>query len=82
MFDINVTLFTKKEVKLMSYVTNKDLVNISLLPSDEEVYNLLKVDKIVKEETNEQIVCAYNMKIKFLEDFQNGAKIWVYNYRK
>lgn len=66
----------------MSYVTNKDLVNISLLSSDEEIYNLLKVDKTVNEETNERIVCVYNMKIKFLDDFQNGAKIWAYNYRK
>ena len=82
MLDIDVTSFTKKEVKLMSYVTNKDLVNISLLPSDEEVYNLLKVDKTVNEETNERIVCVYNMKIKFLDDFQNDAKIWAYNYRK
>lgn len=82
LLDIEVTSFTKKEVKLMSYVTNKDLVNISLLPSDDEVYNLLKVDETVNEETNERIVRAYNMKIKFLEDFQNGAKIWSYNYRK
>ena len=82
LLDIDVTSFTKKEVKLMSYVTNKDLVNISLLPSDDEVYNLLKVDETVNEETNERIVRAYNMKIKFLEDFQNGAKIWSYNYRK
>lgn len=82
MLDIDVTSFTKKEVKLMSYVTNRDLVNISLLPSDDEVYNLLKVDKTVNEETNERIVHAYNLKIKFLEDFQNGAKIWSYNYRK
>ena len=66
----------------MSYVTNKDLVNISLLPSDDEVYKLLKVDKTVNEETNERIVRAYNLKIKFLEDFQNGATIWSYNYRK
>ena len=82
LLDIDVTSFTKKEVKLMSYVTNRDLVNISLLPSDDEVYNLLKVDETVNEETNERIVRAYNMKIKFLEDFQNGAKIWSYNYRK
>ena len=82
LLDIDVTSFTKKEVKLMSYVTNKDLVNISLLPSDDEVYNLLKVDETVNEETNERIVRAYNMKIKFLEDFQNGAKIWSYTYRK
>ena len=82
LLDIDVTSFTKKEVKLMSYVTNKDLVNISLLPSDDEVYNLLKVHETVNEETNERIVRAYKMKIKFLEDFQNGAKIWSYTYRK
>ena len=82
LLDIEVTSFNKKEVKLMSYVTNKDLVDISLLPSDEEVYKLLQVDKTVNEETNERILRAYNLKIKFLEDFQNGAKIWSYNYRK
>lgn len=82
LLDIEVTSFNKKEVKLMSYVTNKDLVDISLLSSEEEVYNLLRVDKTVNEETNERIVRAYKMKIKFLEDFQNGAKIWSYNYKK
>lgn len=82
LLSVSVSSFCKKEVKLMSYVKNKDLVDISLLPSDEEVYQLLKKDRNALDGDNEKRVRAYKTKIKFLEDFQNGAKIWSYNYLK
>lgn len=77
---LKVTSFLKEEVRLLRYITNRGLVDIRLLPDDNFVFNLLRKD-IVKEEINERIVKAYNKKIKYFEDFQNGASIWDYNYR-
>lgn len=82
LLDINVTSFKKKEVQLLEYVTNPGLVDISMLPSEEDVYNLFQQDLIQKEETTEKLVKAYSQKIKFLLDFQNGAKLSSYNYLK
>lgn len=39
-------------------------------------------DELIKEETNERLVRAYLQKIKYLEDFQNGADLASYNYVK
>ena len=38
-------------------------------------------DNNIKDEVNERLVRAYNRKIKYFSDFQNGADIWSYNYR-
>jgi hypothetical protein len=78
---LEVTSFLTKEVKLLSYVTDRSLVDVKLLPSDNELYNLLCKDKNVKDETNQRLVKAYNKKIQYFLDFQNGANIWEYKYK-
>lgn len=79
---IRVNSFANKETKLLSYVQNRGLVDTSKLPSGDWVYNLLQKDELIKEETNERLVRAYLQKIKYLEDFQNGADLASYNYVK
>lgn len=81
LLDIDVTSFLKKEVQLLRYVTNRDLVNMDLLPSDNYLYSLLKKDTIIKDEENEKIIRAFNRKKQYLLDFKNGAKLWNYRYR-
>ena len=78
---LEVTSFLSKEVQLLEYVTNRGLVDLRLLPDDNYLYNLLKVDSNTKNETNERLIKAYNKKIKYLSDFQNGANIWSYTYK-
>lgn len=78
---LEVTSFLKKEVQLLRYVTNRGLIDLSRLPSDNYLYSLLSKDKNTRDEVNERLVKAYNKKIKYLSDFQNGADIWSYNYR-
>lgn len=78
---LEVTSFLKKEVQLLRYITNRGLVNLSRLPSDNYLYSLLSKDKNTRDEVNERLVKAYNKKIKYLSDFQNGADIWSYNYK-
>lgn len=79
---IRVNSFANKETKLLSYVQNRGLVDTSKLPSVDWLYNLLQKDELIKEETNERLVRAYLQKIKYLEDFQNGADLASYNYAK
>ena len=81
LLNIEVSSFLKKEVQLLKYVKNRGLIDVSLLPKDSEVYDLLKKDITIKDEINERIIRTYNKKIKYLIDFQNGANIWSYNYK-
>ena len=78
---LEVTSFLSKEVNLLKYVTNRGLVNALRLPDDSFVYALLKKDINTKDEVNERLLKAYKRKIEYLQDFQNGADIWSYNYK-
>lgn len=52
-----------------------------LLPSDMELYKILKQDNTSDSNTNEKLVKAYIKKIKYFIDFQNSAKIWEWGYK-
>lgn len=65
---------------MLRYVTERCLVDISKLPSAEYLHKLLSIDNSTKEETNERIIKAYERKVKYLEEFQNGADLWSYKY--
>ena len=78
---LEVTSFLSKEVQLLRYVTNRGLIDLRLLPDDNYLYNLLSMDNNTKDDVNERLVKAYNKKIKYLSDFQNGANIWSYSYK-
>lgn len=78
---LEVNSFLRKEVQLLKYVKNRGLVTIPNLPDDSFVYSLLKKDINTRDEVNERLIKAYNKKIKYLQDFQNGANIWEYYYK-
>lgn len=78
---LEVTSFLSKEVNLLKYVTNRGLVDALRLPDDSFVHSLLKKDINTKDEVNERLLKAYKRKIEYLQDFQNGAAIWSYNYK-
>ncbi|MDE7313206.1 MAG: hypothetical protein K2N87_16550 [Eubacterium sp.] len=82
LLNIDVTSFYKKEVKLLSQVKNRGLLDVRYLPGSDYVYNLLKRDPYLPEEKICRMIQAYKDKIKFFEDFQNGADLWSYNYLK
>lgn len=82
LLDIDVTSFYSKEVKLLSQVRNRGLLDVRYLPDEDNIYKLLALDKSLSEERLERLTEAYKRKIKFFEDFQNGADIWSYRYRK
>ena len=79
LLDLRVTSFLQKEVSLLKYVKDRGLVDLSRLPSDEFVYELFLKD-IGGAEGAEKLVKAWREKIRFLEDFQNGADLWSHSY--
>lgn len=81
LLNLEVTSFLSKEVQLLKYVTKRGILDLRLLPDDNYLYNLLKVDINTRDEVNERLIKAYNKKIKYLDDFQNGANIWAYKYK-
>lgn len=81
---IKVTSFLEDEVKLLKYITDagRNLVDISKLPDSQQVYELLKKDSRLSEETYERILSAYMSKVQYLLEFKDGAHIWDYDYFK
>ena len=82
LLNIGVNSFKKYEIELLKYVTNPILVDISKLPSQEEVMELFLKDPSCNEETAAKLVRAYNRKIEFLYELQKGVKIYSYDYLK
>lgn len=79
---IQVTSFCDTEVKLLKCVKNRGILDLTKLPDDNFLYELLKKDVLIKDEINERLVNAYREKIQYLSDFQNGADLWDYKYQK
>lgn len=75
---IKVNSFFGNEMDLLKQVTNRGLIDLNLLPSDNELYNLLNKDNGLSDEKKLKIVSLYNDKIKYLYEFQNGINIWNY----
>lgn len=80
LLNITVTSWKDYEIQLLQYVRNPNIVDISKLPSAEEILNELQKDKCVSQLDNERIVKAYSKKVEYLEEFQSGVKIYSYDY--
>ena len=64
----------------MQYVRNPNIVDISKLPSAEEILNELNKDEFSSKDDNKRIVRAYLKKIEYLKELQSGVKIYSYDY--
>lgn len=80
LLNIHVTSWKEYEVQLLQYVKNPNIIDISKLPSAEEILNELQKDKCVLQSDNDRIVRAYLKKIELLKEFQSGVKIYGYKY--
>lgn len=76
LLDLDAASFDSKEVRLLSHVTDRSLVDIMKLPDEGYVYDLLKADHVLDDGKRERIARAYSQKIKYLCDFQNGKDLW------
>ena len=77
LLDITVTSFKKREVDMLQFVSNKELVNCGKLDGyAEEVETMLKKYTAMPEGRAEHIAWSVKQKIEYLQLFQQGKKIW------
>ena len=80
LLNISVNSFKGKETDLLKYVKNASVLDLAKLPSKEEIFELLILDRGSIHDA-EKKVKAYQSKIELLERLQNGEKIYQYGYR-
>lgn len=73
--DIQTMSFKRKEVQLLSYVTDRGIVELDKLPREEYVAGLYEQDKNMSENRRKSIVHAYQRKRELLEQFQYGQNL-------
>lgn len=77
LLDIMVTSFKNREVDMLQFITNKELIDISKLDGfTEEVESILKKYTAMPTARAEQIAKSVEQKIEYLKLFQQGKKIW------
>lgn len=77
LLNIEVTSFREKEVDLLQYVTNRNLVNTSVLCDfDVLVEQLLSEHTDMPADRAKRIANTVKQKIEYIELFQEGKKIW------
>lgn len=77
LLDIMVTSFKNREVDMLQFITNKELVDISKLDGfTEEVESILKEYTAMPAARAEKIAKSVEQKIEYLKLFQQGKKIW------
>lgn len=77
LLDITVTSFKKREVDMLQFVSNRNLVETDKLKGfAEEVEEILKEYTSMSKERAEQIAQSVAQKIEYLKLFQQGKKIW------
>lgn len=80
LLDIKVCSFLKYETKLLQYAKDRSIVDLSKLPTNNELYALYSKDKKHRHYRIEQTIKNWNSKISYLSAFQNGADIWKSKY--
>lgn len=81
LLNIEVTSFRKYEVKLLEYVSNPMIVDLNKLPSENEIYELLMIDRYNScEDIVMKLIEAYRTKIELLNELQCGIPIYSYKY--
>ena len=77
LLNIRVSSFCKKETAMLSYIKNKDIIDIQKLQDFPEEFEelLLKYTKM-PEQRAEKIAETIEQKIEYLQLFLEGKKIW------
>lgn len=77
LLDIRVTSFCEREVDMLRYVSDKELIDLEKLNGfSAEVVKILKEHTTMPVSRAEQIARSVEEKIEYLRIFQTGKKIW------
>ncbi len=72
---IQTQSFASSELKLLSYVTDRSLIDIGKLPSADYIRKMYQLDSQEEPERIERIVKGYEQKVALFEAFQNGEDL-------
>lgn len=72
---LEVNSFASSEIKLLSYVTNTNLVDINKLPTPEYIKDIYLKDSQIDEKRVELVVEGYKRKIDLFSCFQSGKDL-------
>lgn len=77
LLDIRVASFCRREVELLRYVQEREMINLERLAGfAEEAESLLKEYTKMPEERRKRIAQTIEQKIEYLRLFQQGKQIW------
>jgi len=75
---LEVNGIDKKEVNSLRHVTDRSVLDLNALLTNDELFALINQDIHLKEERKQDIIQAYQKKCKLISDFQNGMDLWKY----
>lgn len=75
LLDVKVSSFASKELKLLSYVQDRSLVDIDKLPPASFIQEMYRKDSKIEPERIRRIVECYERKVDLFAQFQQGRKI-------
>ena len=81
LLELEITSFYSSEEKMLKKVKDKNTIKTDLLPSPEEVRELYLSHNIPENKVG-VIVGGYEKKVSFLNEFQNGKTISLYNEKR
>lgn len=74
LYSVQVSSFKKSEMELLKYVTDFKIIDLSKIPSDELIMDLLKKD-YMGENRIPGLMAWYHAKIEVVEQLQRGRKL-------
>ncbi|MCC8047216.1 MAG: hypothetical protein LIP12_17295 [Clostridiales bacterium] len=75
LLSIETQSFASNEMKLLSYVTDRSLVDASKLPDPEYIRAMYEKDSQVDPRRTDQIVAGYVRKVELFQAFQKGENL-------
>lgn len=81
LLNIKTISFASMELKLLSYVQDKNIVDINKLPSPEYIRHMYEKDSRINPERINQIVKCYEQKIDLFDKFQHGIDLSSYKFQ-
>ena len=79
LLDIKITGLRQKETEMLRYVKNRDIVNLSKLPTRREIQNIMEAAEL---HDISPVLDAYEKKIMYAEQFQRGVKLRTYTPKR
>lgn len=73
--------FRVKEVRLLQYVNNRGILNLSKLSTPDFICNLYRLDVPDRHQRIDSMLKAWNTKVSYLYRFQNGSDLWKSAYK-